>query len=77
MCMPLPSQYTSLETETIAIEKRVLLAKEMGLQQIMLETDAPTVAQSLAAGTRMAALAISSKGLVKIQGFLMFGRVTT
>ena len=32
MCMPLPGQYTSLETETTAIEKRVLLAKEMGLQ---------------------------------------------
>lgn len=48
MCMPLPGQYTSLETKTIAIEKGVLLAKEMGLQQIMLETDTLTVAQSLA-----------------------------
>ena len=52
MCMSLPSQYTSLEIETIAIEKGVLLAKEMGLQQILLETYALTVAQSLAAGDK-------------------------
>ena len=31
MCMSLPGQYTSLETETIVVEKGVLLAKEMGL----------------------------------------------
>ena len=52
MCMSLPDQYTSLETETIAIKKAVLLAKEMGLQQILLETYALTVAQSLAASDK-------------------------
>ena len=52
MCMSLPGQYTSLGIETIAIEKGVLLAKEIGLQEILLETDALTVAQSLAAGDK-------------------------
>ena len=52
MCMSLPGQYRSLGTETIAIEKGVLLAKEIGLQEILLETDAFTVAQSLAAGDK-------------------------
>ena len=52
MCLSLPGQYSSLETETIAVEKRVLLAKEMGLQHILLEIDALTMVQSLAAGDK-------------------------
>lgn len=47
LCMPLNGQYPSLETEVIALEMGVLLAKEMGLQQIVLETDALTVVQYL------------------------------
>ncbi|XP_075649649.1 uncharacterized protein LOC142620109 [Castanea sativa] len=50
--MPLNGQYPSLETEVIALEKGVLLAKEMELQQIMLETDALTVVQSLLIGNK-------------------------
>ena len=52
LCMSLNGQYPSLETEVIALEKGVLLAKEMELQQIMLETDALTVVQSLLAGDK-------------------------
>lgn len=52
LCMPLNGQYPSLETEVIALEKGVLLAKEMELQQIMSETDALTVVQSLFVGDK-------------------------
>ena len=55
MCMPLPGQYMSLEIEIIALENGVLLAKEMGLQQIMIETDALLWFKVWQQVTRMAA----------------------
>ena len=55
MCMTLPVQYMSLEIETIALEKGVVLAKEMGLQQIMIETDALLWFKVWQQVTRMAA----------------------
>ena len=63
MCMTLPVQYMSLEIETIALEKGVILAKEMGLQQIMIETDALTVVQSLAAGDKDGCLSHLLQGI--------------
>lgn len=50
--MSLNGQYPSLETEVIALEKGVLLAKEMELQQIVLENDALTVVQRLLANDK-------------------------
>ena len=63
MCMTLPGQYMSLEIETIALEKGVILAKEMGLQQIMIESDALTVVQSLAAGDKNGCLGHLLQGI--------------
>ena len=65
MRMSFPGQYTSLETQTLAVEKRVLLAKKMGLQQILLETDTLTVAQSLAAGDKEGCLGHFIQGISK------------
>ena len=63
MCLSLPGQYSSLETETIAVEKGVLLAKEMGLQHILLETDALIVVQSLAVGDKGGSLGHFIQGI--------------
>ncbi|XP_023870562.1 uncharacterized protein LOC111983136 [Quercus suber] len=52
LCMSLNGEYPSLETEVIALEKGFILAKQMELQQIMLETNALTVVQSLLAGDK-------------------------
>ena len=45
----LPGQYTSLETEIIALENGVLLAKELELSQVVFESDSLTAIQSLQA----------------------------
>ena len=45
----LSGQFSALETETLAVECGILLAREMGLAQIIIETDALLVVQSIAA----------------------------
>ncbi|XP_050254837.1 uncharacterized protein LOC126700669 [Quercus robur] len=52
LCMPLPSEYSILETEAIAVEKGALLAKEMELQQVIFESDALSVVNSVNAGDK-------------------------
>ncbi|KAL0001314.1 hypothetical protein SO802_015095 [Lithocarpus litseifolius] len=66
LCMPLNGQYLSLETEVLALEKGVLLAKEMELEQIVLETDALTVVQCLLAGDKEGELGHLLKGISDI-----------
>ena len=43
LCRPLPSHFSSMETEIIALENGILLAKEMQLSQIIIESDTLTV----------------------------------
>ena len=43
-------QFTALETEAIAVECGILLAWEMELEQVIIETDALSVVQSITAG---------------------------
>ena len=45
----LSGQFSALETETLAVECGILLAREMELEQIIIETDALSVIQSIAA----------------------------
>ena len=45
----LSGQFSALKTETVAVECGILLAQEMGLAQIIIETDALSVVQSIAA----------------------------
>ena len=52
LCMPLPGEYSILETEAIAVEKGALLAKEMELQQVFFEFDALSVVNSVNAGDK-------------------------
>ena len=47
LCKLLPGQYSSLETEIIALENGIILAEEMGLTQVIFESDALTVVQDL------------------------------
>ncbi|KAK9997394.1 hypothetical protein SO802_022080 [Lithocarpus litseifolius] len=45
--MPLPGEYSILETEAIAVQKGALLAKEMELQQVIFESNALSVVNSV------------------------------
>ncbi|XP_030943489.1 uncharacterized protein LOC115968280 [Quercus lobata] len=45
----LSGQFSAFETETLAVECGILLAQEMGLAQIIIESDALSVIQSIAA----------------------------
>ncbi|KAL0009990.1 hypothetical protein SO802_005098 [Lithocarpus litseifolius] len=47
---PTPGGYSSLEIEAIAVEKGALLAKEMEWQQVIIESDALSVVNSVNAG---------------------------
>ncbi|XP_075648635.1 uncharacterized protein LOC142619423 [Castanea sativa] len=47
LCKPLPRQFSSLETEIFAVEHGILLAKEMELSNVILESDALTVVQDI------------------------------
>ena len=47
LCEVLQGQYLSLETEIVALEKGILLAKEMALTQVIFESDALTVIQEI------------------------------
>nr|POE45810.1 hypothetical protein CFP56_77145 [Quercus suber] len=49
LCKPLPRQFSSLETEILALEQGILLAKEMELTDVILESDALTVVQDIQA----------------------------
>ena len=49
LCKPLPRQFSSLETEVFALEHGILLAKEMELTHVILESDALTVVQFIQA----------------------------
>ena len=39
LCRLLPGNFSVLETETLAVEAGILLAKDLGLQQIIIESD--------------------------------------
>ena len=47
LCEVLQGQYSSLETEIVALEKGILLAKEMALTQVIFESDALTMVQEI------------------------------
>ena len=47
LCEVLQGQYSSLETEIVALEKGILLAKEMALTQVIFESDALTLIQEI------------------------------
>ena len=49
LCKLLPRQFLSLETEILALEHGILLAKEMELTHVILELDALTVVQDIQA----------------------------
>ena len=74
MCLSLPGQYSSLETETIAVEKGILLAKER-LQHILLETDTLTVVQSLAAGDKRGSLGHFIQGISENLSFFSIWQI--
>ena len=74
MCLSLPGQYSSLETETIAVEKGILLAKER-LQHILLETDTLTVVQSLAAGDKGGSLGHFIQGISENLSFFSIWQI--
>ena len=48
-CKLLPGHFSSLETEIIALESGIILAKEMGLSRVIFESDALNVVQDLQA----------------------------
>ena len=52
LCMPLPGEYSILEIEVIAVEKWALFAKEMELQQVIFESDALSIVNSVNAGDK-------------------------
>ena len=43
LCKLLPGNYTVMETEIMAVEAGILLAKELVLQQVITETDSPSL----------------------------------
>ena len=47
LCKLLPGFFSSMETKIFALENGILLAKEMQLSQIIIESDALTVVQDL------------------------------
>ena len=47
LCEVLQGQYSSLETEIVALEKWILMAKEMALTQVIFESDALTMVQEI------------------------------
>ncbi|XP_075659080.1 uncharacterized protein LOC142628944 [Castanea sativa] len=49
LCKPLPRQFSSLEIEVLALEHEILLAQEMELSHVILESDALTVVQDIQA----------------------------
>lgn len=50
LCKSLPDQYSSEETEIFVVENGVLLAKELELSQVYVESDALMVVQDIQAG---------------------------
>ena len=46
-CRVLPDNFSVEETEALAVEARILLAKEMDLHQIIVESDSLSVVQSI------------------------------
>ena len=47
LCEVLQGQYSSLETEIVALEIWILLAKEMAFTQVIFESDALTMVQEI------------------------------
>ncbi|KAK9983741.1 hypothetical protein SO802_033266 [Lithocarpus litseifolius] len=47
LCKLLPGNFTVVETEALAVEASILLAKELGLQQVIIESNSLTVVQSI------------------------------
>ena len=47
LCRVLPSSFTVDETEALAIKARILLAKELGLNQIIIESDSLSIIQRI------------------------------
>ena len=47
LCRVLPSSFTMDETEALAIKARILLAKELGLNQIIIESDSLSIIQRI------------------------------
>lgn len=59
----LPAQYSVEEVEAIALENGVLLAQEMNLTDIIVESDALSIVQSIQRKRQMALLVTSFRGL--------------
>ena len=49
LCRLLPRNFSVLETKTLAMEASILLAKDLGLQQIIIESDSLLAVQSISA----------------------------
>ena len=47
LCEVFKGQYSSLKTEIVALEKGLILAKEMALAQVIFESDALTMVQEI------------------------------
>ncbi|XP_075652905.1 uncharacterized protein LOC142623382 [Castanea sativa] len=49
LCRVLPGKFSVVETEALAVEVGVMLAKELDIQKIIVESDSLSVVQSIAA----------------------------
>lgn len=62
----LPGQYTSLETEFIEIQEGVLLAKELELHQVIIESDSLLAIKSLQALNTNGGLGHLCQGIINL-----------
>ncbi|KAL0007153.1 hypothetical protein SO802_008655 [Lithocarpus litseifolius] len=60
----LSGQFTALETEALAVECGILLAREMELAQVIIETDALSVVQSITTGETEGGIGHSYLGII-------------
>lgn len=61
LCKLLPGNYTVMETEIMAVEVEILVAKELELQKVITETDSLPVVQSIVQKKTAKKLAILPK----------------
>ena len=62
----LPGQYTSLEIEFIALQEGVLLARELELSQVIMESDSLIAIQSLQALNTEGGLGHLCQGIINL-----------
>lgn len=68
LCKLLPGNYTVMETEIMAVEVGILVAKELELQKVITETDSLPVVQSIVAKENSKEVGHLAQGILSLAG---------